>query len=734
MHAVSRILFLLFFVLSTTFLHASPPRKTENVPPVKSILLNRVEKPIVIDGILESAWSRADSVTDFIQHSPYYGKEPLYPVVARVLTTDEALYCAIVSYQPEETIVRKKGVVDQFSGDVVSIMLDTFGDKRSAYKLAVSASGVRVDARLLDDARNRDYNWDGVWFAESRIYDWGYVVEMEIPYKSIQYSGNVQTWGIDFDRWAPHIKEDVYWNKYAENEGLRVSKFGALNLNGFSPSVHGTNLEIYPVVFTKAQYLRPGEYAVRPVAGIDLFYNPSPQLTLQATFNPDFAQIEADPFSFNISRYESYFSERRPFFTKGNEIFMSSGRQNNTGFYAPMELFYSRRIGRMLPDGSEVPLLFGSKFSGRSNSYEYGGLLAATDRVEYLNRGVFKTEPDAWFGVGRLRKQIFDNSSIGLLFIGRRSEHKDNGLISLDGAFRTSEGQFSYQLARSFTEGSGGLAFSAGYLSFGDAWVHLAKARFVENAFDIQTIGFVPWKGTAEVTLITGPRWYYEQGDLQSLFIYFGPTTYWEKTDNYIDHGGVVGLNMSFRSGWGYEVTVVVGTSRDEGVQYGYHSVSFNTWAQPTPTFNFNFNTGYERGFNFARYYLAGLAFANASFGWQIDDMFSIGSSLGTFVEYNPGGAVEDYVVNGRPTLSITPVNDMNFRFYIDNLFVHSSDKMERAVVGALFTYNYSPKSFIYFAFNELQDRAPDANGMIPSGLRIRDRAVVVKISYLYYF
>ena len=137
-------------------------------------------------------------------------------------------------------------------------------------------------------------------------------------------------------------------------------------------------------------------------AGIDIFYNPSPKLTFQFTANPDFAQIEADPHEFNISRYESYFSERRPFFTEGNEIFMASGRQRNTGFYRPLELFYSRRIGKKLPDGSEVPLLAGTKAFGRINQWEYGGFMALTGETDYVNdEGENQTEEQAYLGYAK---------------------------------------------------------------------------------------------------------------------------------------------------------------------------------------------------------------------------------------------------------------------------------------------------------------------------------------------
>jgi len=288
----------------------------------KVVPLKKIDTPIKLDGIIDQEWDSALEINGFFQFAPYYGKDPSKQTYAKILTTETALYCLIVCFDDIENIQQNTGKLDDGGGDIVSLMLDTFGDKRTAYKFAVSASGVRADCRLLDDARNRDYNWDGIWFSDSKVYDWGYVVEIEIPYKSIQYHDNLDYWGLDIDRWIPQNSEDQYWCSYEQNEGQRVSKFGKLVFEDFKPSIKGLNLEIYPTAFGKLTYIGDKKYKLDPNAGLDIFYNPSPQLTLQATANPDFAQIEADPYDFNISRYESFFSERRPFFIQGNEIFM----------------------------------------------------------------------------------------------------------------------------------------------------------------------------------------------------------------------------------------------------------------------------------------------------------------------------------------------------------------------------------------------------------------------------
>ena len=139
----------------------------------------------------------------------------------------------MICYDDKQFIQANAGMHDGFTGDIVSVMFDTFGDKQTAYKFAVNASGVKSDSRMLDDARNRDYSWDGIWEGESKIYDWGFVVEMKIPYKSIKYDKELSEWGLDFDRWRSYNKEDIYWCEYEQSEGQRISKFGKLIFRRF---------------------------------------------------------------------------------------------------------------------------------------------------------------------------------------------------------------------------------------------------------------------------------------------------------------------------------------------------------------------------------------------------------------------------------------------------------------------------------------------------------------------
>jgi hypothetical protein len=703
----------------------------------KTLPLKKINERVNIDGVIDPVWQHADSAADFVQYQPYHMKDPSRKTTAKVLTTDDVLYCLIICQDEKDNVQQNAGMLDQPGGDIVSIMLDTFLDKRTAYKFAVSAAGVRSDCRLLDDARNRDYSWDGVWFAASKVYDWGFVIEMEIPYRSIQYDETLTEWGLDFDRWIPASTEDIYWCPYVENEGQRISKFGKMVFRDFRPSVKGLNLEIYPVGIAKATRLRHDKYKIDPTAGLDIFYNPSRKLTFQLTGNPDFAQIEADPFNFNISRYESYFSERRPFFTEGNEVFMASGRERSSGFYRPLELFYSRRIGKKLADGTEVPLLLGTKAFGRFNEWEYGGFLAMTGEKEYEADGAKQQESQAYFASARLIRQVFENSSVGVLYVGKHTTEYDIGVIDIDGAFRASDWQLSYQVARSYLNSQGDFAMSAGLLMPKDNMIIAARTRYIGKDFDVDQVGFVPWKGTTELTALGGPRWYFNEGYVSQILIYAGGILNYERVDEYTDRSAVFGLNMQFRDNWGYEITLVTGKSKDQNKLYDSYEVDLSSWCNISPTWNANASAGYARTYNFSRDYLAFYSWINGNVDWRPLKLLSLGSATNVFVEGNPDNKIEDITLNTRPYFSLTPINDFNIRIYFDNVFVRSTQHLEQATFGFLLSFNFSPKSWVYLAINDVEDRSNEydpSGNLLPPRMHVANRAGVLKIKYLYYF
>ncbi len=330
-----------------------------------------------------------------------------------------------------------------------------------------------------------------------------------------------------------------------------------------------------------------------------------------------------------------------------------------------------------------------------------------------------------------------DNSSLGLLFVGKHTGDDDYGVLDIDGAFRGSNWQLAYQIARSFKNNNGDFALSTGFTQFKENWIHLIRSRYIGNEFDISEIGYVPWQGTSNSVALTGPRWQFDNGSIRSILLYFGGYLNWEKEDNYTDHGGVLGFNMNFRKNWGFEINLDAGQSKDEKIYYSSYAVNISSWFHTSPKWNGNINGGYSRTYNFSREYLAYYSWSEASINWNPFNILSFGTSFNIFIEGNPKNEVEDIAYNSRPYFSLTPINNLNIKMYVDNVFDQSSDKLEQVIAGLLFSYNFSPKSWIYFAINEIRDRSDEFdknNNLLSRKLHVTNRAGVFKIKYLYYF
>lgn len=717
----------LFLIIFYALINCEPQNNIKK----KELEVLKIETQIIIDGMEDEIWKIADSVDNFIQHDPKYGFPPSERTIAKVLMDDDNIYFLIKAYASKSKLVLSKGMTDQMTGDIVSVMLDTRDDKKTAYKFAVSASGVKMDCKLLDDGRQRDYSWNGIWEAESKIYDWGYLVEIKIPFKSLMYNPNINYWKIDFDRWIPELREDIYWSSYEVNSGLRVSGFQKLLFVDSKPSKSGMNIEIYPTIVGKAKYMRNNTYNTSLEPGLNAFINPSPNFSASLTIYPDFAQIESDPFNFNISRYESYFSEARPFFTEGREYFSPAGKDRNINFYQPLEFFYSRRIGKSLTANKVVPINIGAKIFGNSGDYEYATLFCQTASEKYLIDTNLFVEPKAYFSVARVKRNFFENSNIGLLFASKYTNDYHNYVADIDGAFRGSSWQFAYQFGYSSYNNNRDFAASAGYGIITDNWVFAARSRYVGENFDVSQIGFVPWKGVSEFAIISGPIFRFENISLKQISLFGGGSVYYEKIDNYADKSFFLGSNFNFLNKYGFELNVEIAKQKDNEAKYNSYSFNSYFWLNTSTNWNFNVWGNYSKTYNFRRNYLGYLATGGFSFSYKISNSLKLGTNYRTFAEYSPNHKLDKITYNGRPYISLTPFNNFNLYLYVDNTITSLTRKIERAYIGFLLSYNYSAKSWFYLAINEgysmnyLDQNKP---------LELAYRNAILKFNYLIYF
>jgi len=297
-----------------------------------------------VDGVLDDeVWTRACWITDLVQKSPHYGAPPTHPIKIAAAIDGETLYIAarIWSAGPDdiEDALTQHDDTDQAERFIVSI--DPSHTRRIAYSFAVTAAGVRADWIHTDDNEgDRDHSWNPVWVAKTERLADGWSAELAIPLTQVRLPREPATsWGINFDWFLPRRTEDVFWRAVPKDKTAWASYFGELvELPPVRPHV---NIELLPYVAARASLdeVKPAPPLHRAVAGfevgLDAKLRPLPGLVINATVNPDFAQVEADPAFVNLTAYEVTLDEKRPFFIENNNLF-----HNFEATY-----FYSRRIG-----------------------------------------------------------------------------------------------------------------------------------------------------------------------------------------------------------------------------------------------------------------------------------------------------------------------------------------------------------------------------------------------------
>ena len=366
-----------------------------------------LQRSPIIDGVI-GAKEWPDPVLDqpLIQIDPEQGQPSPFRTVIRIAQTEAALYLAFEAYDPDPSRLSaaetgRDGDLDV--DDSVAVMLDTFLDRRSAYLFQVNALATQLDGRIADNGRTEDMLWDEAWSSAARRQADRYTVELEIPFDILRFQpGSDRSWGISFMRTVPRRLETSLWPAPVENR-FRVSNFGSLT--GLQLDRSKTRKwQLIP--YTLAVVDEDGEGDVE--VGGDVRLRPSSSLSVDLTVNPDFALIEADVEEINLTRFELFVPEKRPFFLEGSETYRQRIRQ-----------FNSRRIG---------DITWGAKAIGTAGKTSYSALVTTEDR-ETSDGG---SSGRAEYGVVRLQQSLPRGSTLGLLAANRRLEAKDQGSVGLD--------------------------------------------------------------------------------------------------------------------------------------------------------------------------------------------------------------------------------------------------------------------------------------------------------------
>ncbi|MEQ1573442.1 MAG: DUF5916 domain-containing protein [Vicinamibacterales bacterium] len=366
---------------------------------------------ITLDGNLdEAAWQRAEPARDFIQIDPRNGQPATERTEVRIAFSPESFYMGVTAYdsEPDKWIGYQRRR-DEFLGSDDRFMwtIDTFLDAQSGYFFEMNPSGLMADSLLGVNGQNRA--WDGIWDARVRHSDIGWTIEIEIPFRTLNFNPNSDTWGINFQRTVRRMNEDSIWMGWARNQGLqRMTNAGRVTGITDVTQGHGLDIKPYGLLTGEATPAR-GQRAFQneKQVGVDLFYNPTPLLRANLTVNTDFAQTEVDQRQVNLTRFSLFFPEKRSFFLDGANFFDFASPTTGDLLINP---FFTRRIG-LGADATPQKIDFGTKLTGQVGSQDIGVLHVQTGDDDALVGEMFTA--------ARVKRRLLRQSYLGAVYTRR---------------------------------------------------------------------------------------------------------------------------------------------------------------------------------------------------------------------------------------------------------------------------------------------------------------------------
>ncbi len=462
---------------------------------------------IQLDGRLdEPAWSAADSLTDFRQREPSNGAPATERTVVRVLAGPDALYVGVRAYDAICSEVRATQLrrdADLTVDDYVTVLVDSFRDRRGAFLFRTNPNGARWDAQLVG-FEDPDENWNGIWDIAAVRDSAGWTAEFRIPFRTLRFHPGETAFGFNVQRFIRRKNEETLWRSWGRTQGL-VQLLQEGTLVGLDPLRRGSNLELLPYVSGRASLadrgvdgtvITPAELSAK--AGLDAKLAVSPTLTADFTVNTDFAQVEADQQVINLTRFPLFFPEKREFFLESAGLFQFGTPER-------AQLFYTRRIG--LVEGLPVPILAGGRVYGKLGPWAVGALGTRTGRGEQAGDLVL-----------RVRHDLFARSYIGAMYLQRSGSGAPAGAeraagvdIDLPLVWGGRNIEPSFWLAGTRTPGIAGTptAWRFGTDYPNDLFDNFVSLYRIAPAFS-PTLGFVRrtgiWETTGHIDFMPRPR------------------------------------------------------------------------------------------------------------------------------------------------------------------------------------------------------------------------------------
>lgn len=500
----------------------------------KSFRINRTAEPPKIDGLIEDAcWKNIQSVSGFIQHDPVNGAKASEETYVWMAYDSKNLYFAFFmeDSQPDKIWAELTPRNDYEDNDSITVILDAYNDKRTSIQFTVNPRGVQKNSV------------ETIWKSDAVIRKDGWSAEMAIPFKSLRFSSKEnQVWGINFERYIFRLNEEDYWT-HVKRDIPRLHQMGELTgLSGVRPSY---NIEFFPY-FGYRSTRWDGEEDKKMRGGMDFKLGILPNLILDMTVSPDFSEVESDPFIYQLSPYENYLQENRPFFTEGARYFNLSTEH---GWRGRNRLFYSRRISSPV---------FATKLSGKTGGYAFGILGAINDEEE--------VDENSHYGVVRIQKDVFKNSQIGIFYSGRELSNEYDQNFALDYNFNFKDiyyirGSSSFFFANDSSVNNNAMhVFQFEREPDAGLQLNFGFSRIEENF--AATAGFVSRTDTQNTELGAGYGWRYNQGKLQHMEFSLGGNLDQDSHGNKTGQSLDLFSRFSFFSRMSFHISLEAGQSK----------------------------------------------------------------------------------------------------------------------------------------------------------------------------
>jgi hypothetical protein len=474
-----------------------------------------VTPPPKIDGLIDDpCWQALKPVSGFFQYDPVNGAKASEETFVWTAFDENYLYFAFLmkDSQPGKIWAELTPRNEWDANDSIELVLDAYNDKRTSITFALNPRGVQKNSV------------ETIWKSGAAVREDGWSAEMAIPFKSLRFSANkLDVWGVNFERYIHRLKETDYWTD-VDRDLPRLQQSGELcGLSGLKP---GYNLEFFPYAGVRTTQWED-ETDTQAAVGLDAKWGIRPNLYLDVTASPDFSEVESDPFIYQLSPYENYLDENRPFFTEGRQYFsLSQGDEYHGG---GTSLFYSRRVRNPR---------FAAKVSGKTGGFGFG-ILGAINKEEV---GAGEDPRDAYFGVFRVQKDVFKNSQVGVYYAGVRDGEVRNQNVAFDFNFNFKDFYYLRGVAaRTFNGGASSShngIYQLGFQREPDAGLQIMSGfQRIEENVDIRT-GYVDQRDIQSFDLMAGYAWRYDKGLFKRLSFDLGGTV---RQDS---HGNATGENI----------------------------------------------------------------------------------------------------------------------------------------------------------------------------------------------